>query len=135
MEKIIRFFEKDRYASFSDIELVEVTPGYAVAKVEITDKHMNAVNIVQGGLIFTLADFAFAAASNSYGQVAVSINSNISFFKSARSGVLTAEAKEIASNQKLASYDVDIFDEDRGLIAKFNGTVYIKKDRIDFEAQ
>ncbi|ADY55931.1 phenylacetic acid degradation-related protein [Syntrophobotulus glycolicus DSM 8271] len=133
MNKIIKFFEKDQFAAMCGIKLIEARPGYALARVNISEDHLNAVRIVQGGLIFTLADLAFAAAINSYGQVAVSISSNISYFKSARGGELLAEAKEVSVNQKLANYDIEIFDENKELIAKFNGTAYIKKEQIDFE--
>lgn len=133
MNSMISFFEKDRFAAFVGIKLVEVEPGYAVAKMEITDKHLNAVDVVQGGAIFTLADFAFAAASNSYGQVSLAINVNISFFRSSKGRILIAEAKEISANKKLASYNVDIFDENKELIARFNGMVYRKKDKIKLE--
>lgn len=124
--QIKEFLKKDRFAEYIGIELVEVKPGYALARVEITDKHLNAVNIVQGGVTFTLADFAFAAASNSHGKVAVGINVNISYFKSPKGKVLTAEAKEISANSKLASYDVGVYDEEKNLVAQFNGMVYIK---------
>lgn len=132
-EDISNFFKKDRFADFVGIKLVEVKPGYARACMTITDQHLNAVNIVQGGAIFTLADFAFAAASNSHGQVSLGINANISYFKPAKGKVLTAEAKEISASKKLANYNVDIFDEDMQIIARFTGMVYRKKDMIEFE--
>ena len=129
---LISYFEKDRFAAFIGIKLVEVKPGYAKANIEITDKHLNAVNIVQGGVIFTLADFAFAAASNSYGQVSLGINANISYFKPPRGRILIAEAKEISASKKIASYNVDIFDENMETIARFTGMVYRKKDKLQF---
>ena len=86
--------------AFVGIKLVEVKPGYAKANMEITDKHLNAVNIVQGGVIFTLADFAFEAASNSYGQVSLGINANISYFQPPKGKILIAEAKEISAIER-----------------------------------
>ncbi|MCR4441520.1 MAG: PaaI family thioesterase [Peptococcaceae bacterium] len=132
MNKIAKFFERDRFAAFAGIRLVEVEPGRAVAEMEISDNHLNAVDVVQGGAIFTLADFAFAAASNSHGQVALAINANISYFHPARGQKLTAEAKEVSASNKLASYNVDVFDDDKKLVARFSGMVYRKKDRIEF---
>jgi acyl-CoA thioesterase len=127
----MNYFEKDRFAAFVGIKLVEVKPGYAKANMEITDKHLNAANIVQGGVIFTLADFAFAAASNSYGQVSLGINANISYFQPPKGRILIAEAKEISANKKIASYNVDIVDENKEVIASFTGMVYRKKDKIE----
>lgn len=116
----------DRYAKLVDIKLVKIDLGYAVAQMEISEKHLNGVNIVQGGAIFTLADYAFAAAANSKGVVTLGINASISYFKSPKGKLLTAEAKEITSSKRICSYNVDIFDENNDLIARFNGTGYIK---------
>src|SRR5665647_891907 len=67
MENLKRFFKKDNFAANSGIELLEVSPGYAKARMDIGEKHLNALKTVQGGALFTLADLAFAAASNAYG--------------------------------------------------------------------
>lgn len=119
---MLHFFEKDKFAAFVGIKLVELKPGYAKASLEITDQHLNPVNMVHGGVMFTLADFTFGAAANSYGgQVSVALNANISYFKSPKGRILTAEAKEVSSNKKIAGYSIDIFDENKELIARFNG--------------
>lgn len=122
----IRAVENDRFAAYLGIEIVAVDDDYAVVKMKITDDHLNGINIVQGGVIFTLADFAFAVASNEKGLVTVGINANISYFKPPKGKLLTAEAKKISSSKKLCNYSVDIFDESKDLIARFNATGYIK---------
>jgi acyl-CoA thioesterase len=127
------YFEKDRFAAFVGINLIEVKPGYAKANLEISDKHLNAVNIVHGGVIFALADFAFAAASNSYGHVSLGINATISYFQPAKGKTLIAEAKEISASNKIANYNVDIYCEDEEIIARFTGMVYKKKDKLKFD--
>ncbi|KLU65808.1 MULTISPECIES: hotdog fold thioesterase [Desulfosporosinus] len=132
-KNIMKYLENDRFAALAGIKLVEVKPGYAKANMKITDDHLNAVNIVQGGAIFTLADFAFAAASNSYGQVSLGINANISFFRPPKGNILIAEAKELSSSKKIGNYNVDILDEDGEIIARFNGIVYKKKDEIKID--
>ncbi len=124
---IRKIMAQDRFASLAGIELLEAGEGRAKAKMKITDKHLNAVDTVQGGAIFTLADFAFAAASNSQGNIAVAINVSISFFKASNSGTLYAEAFEISRNNKIASYTVNITNEEGVNIAVFQGMVYIKK--------
>ena len=62
MEKVRQLLSKDRYARHSGIELVDVGPGTATVRMRIVDEHRNGVGMVHGGAIFTLADFAFAAA-------------------------------------------------------------------------
>ena len=128
---LMSYFEKDRFAAYIGIKLIEVKPGYAKANMEITDKHFNAANIIQGGVIFTLADFVFEAASNSYGQVSLGINANISYFQTSKGKMLIAEAKEISASKKIASYNVDIFNEYKETIARFTGMVYRKKDKLN----
>jgi acyl-CoA thioesterase len=92
--------------------------------------HLNSVGIAQGGAIFTLADYAFAAASNSHGTVAVGVNVSITYLKSVTTGVLTAEAREVGLNPKLASYTVNVTDEAGQLIAIFQGLVYRKSQPL-----
>jgi acyl-CoA thioesterase len=130
MQAIWDFFKRDRFAAHSGIELVEIAEGRAKARMAIQDCHRNGVDIVHGGAIFTLADLAFAAASNSYGTVAVAINASIWFVKAAREGTLYAEAREVSRNPKLAVYAIEVTDDAGELVAKFEGMVYRKKDPI-----
>ena len=135
MENIKQFFTQDRFAKHSGIELLSVSPGHAVAQMLIRPHHLNAVGTVQGGAIFTLADFAFAAASNAHGKLAVAINVSITFMKAASSGTLRAEAREVSVNPRLGSYTVNITDDQNPLIAVFQGLVYRKDQSHDFSAK
>jgi acyl-CoA thioesterase len=120
------FFKADRYAAFSGIELLEVERGRAKAKMPVREMHLNAVNVVQGGAIFTLADLAFAAAVNAYGNPAMSVETSIRYFRSVGSGTLFAEAKVVHLHRKLATFEVTITDQDEDLIALFTATAYRK---------
>lgn len=86
---------------------------------------------MHGGALFTLADFAFAAASNSRGQLALSINSSISIYQGARTGRLVAEARELRTSPKLASFAVEVRDVAGTLLASFQGIVYRKSVPLD----
>lgn len=131
MEIIKKLFKNDKFAEHNGIELVEVSEGSAKAKMEINENHLNGIGIVQGGAIFTLADFTFGAAANSYGSVAVAINVNISYMKSSKSGTLFAEAREISKNPKLGTYTIDVTDDNGEIIAIFQGMAYRKRDKIE----
>ena len=120
----------DQFVQHIGIELTEVSPGYAKAKMKIQKYHLNSVDIVQGGAIFTLADFTFAAASNSHGTVAVGISANIFYVKATSSGTLYAEGKEISKNPKLATYLIHVTDDKNEVVAIFQGMVYRKKDPL-----
>lgn len=125
-----KVFAADRYASLTGVEILEVSPGYCRARLVIEDKHLNGANIVQGGAIFTLADLAFAAASNSHGQLALAINVNISFLKAKADGTLYATATEVTQPKQLGAYDVLVTDENDEVIARFNGMAYRKKEKF-----
>ncbi len=132
MEKIKQFFKRDRLAEYIDIELIAVEEGAATAKMDVKEHHLNGIGTVQGGAIFTLADFTFAAAANSHGQVAVAINASISFVTAAI-GVetLTAKATETSRNPKISTYNVDVMNEEGEIIAIFQGMAYIKKHSVE----
>lgn len=125
-----KIFARDRYAALTGIEIDEAGPGYCKAHLVIEDKHMNGANVVQGGAIFTLADLAFAVASNSHGQLALAINVNISFLQSKKTGTLFATAREVKEPGRIGAYDVLVTDEQDDVIARFNGLVYRKKEKF-----
>jgi len=126
LEKVKTYFAHDRFAELTGIEIVAAGKGYCRARLDITDKHLNAAQVVQGGALFTLADLAFAVASNSHGQLALAINANISFLRGVSSGTIYAEATETCDPHRLGAYDVLITDAEHQIIARFNGMVYRK---------
>ena len=131
MDRIQKYFQQENFANISGMHLTEVSKGYAKAEMKIEKRHLNVLGTVHGGALFTFADMAFAAASNSHGTVAVAINCDISFVKAASEGYLYAEAKETSINPKIATYDVSIRDEKGDTIAIFNGMAYRKKDALE----
>lgn len=131
MQNLVEYFHKnDQFAKHVGIKLLSVAEGKAKAMMKVQKHHLNSVHVLHGGAIFTLADFVFAAASNSYGKVALSINANINFFKAIQSGVIYAKAEEISKSHKLATYSIRITGEDNVLIAEMQGTVYRKNDPL-----
>ncbi|TGC09400.1 PaaI family thioesterase [Methanolobus halotolerans] len=131
MDKIIKYFQQENFAKNSGMSLTEVSGGYAKVKMEIEKRHLNVLGTVHGGAIFTLADMAFAAASNSHGTVAVAINCDISFVKAVGEGHLIAEAKETSINPKISTYVVNVTNEKGDTIAIFNGMAYRKKYALE----
>lgn len=125
-----KVFGRDRFAALAGIEILEAGKGYCRASLSIEDKHLNAANLVQGGAIFTLADLAFAVASNSHGQLALAINAHIYYLNAVSAGTLYATATEVEPPKKLGNYDVLITDQDENIIAKFTGMVYRKTQII-----
>ena len=132
MKTVQAFFNRsDAFAHHNGMSITQVGEGYARAEMELQPYHLNAAQTVHGGALFTLADFAFAAASNARGQLALSINSSISIFKGAQRGKLVAEAREVSSSPRLASFEVSIRDESGTLLATFQGMVYRKSVSLE----
>ena len=129
---IDEFLQGDKFALLAGVELMETKSSYAKARMEIKPMHLNGSGVCQGGAIFTLADLAFAAATNSHARLTLSITSNINFFKSESKGYLYAEAREVFSHKRLASCEVNITNEAGDLIATFSGTGYRKDTELPF---
>lgn len=131
-EMLKRYLKRDLFAQHVGIELIGAHNGYAKTFLVIKEHHLNGVKRVHGGVIFTLADLAFAAASNSQGRVAVAINASIQFLRAPKGNVLFAEAREISCDHKLASYEITVTDETGEIISVFQGMVYRKKESTDY---
>jgi acyl-CoA thioesterase len=127
MPYLKQFLNDDKFALHAGIELLEVKSGAAKVRMEVKPFHINGVGLVHGGALFTLADFAFAAAANSHEEVAVAINASISYLKGVKAGTLYAEAEEISNSRKISTYSIKITDTSGQLIAMFQGMAY-KKD-------
>ena len=131
MQELMEFFSReDKFARHAGIELVEAGPGRAKASMKIEPFHFNGAGTVHGGAIFTLADFAFAVASNSHGAMAMGISTSVNFVKAATGGTLHAEATEQSKGPKLASYSVMVTDDAGDVVAVFQGMAYRKKEPI-----
>lgn len=129
-ESLKRFFKRDVFCNFVGIDLVEVFDGRAKAVLLIRDEHLNGIGIVHGGVIYTLADLAFAAAANSRGRVSVAANASVTFLRSPKGRHLTAEAWEISSSRTLASYTVHVTDETGELLAVVQGLAHRRPESV-----
>jgi acyl-CoA thioesterase len=125
-ELIAKVFERDQFARANGMRVVRVRPGFAQTEMTVEPRHLNSVGVLQGGALFTLADLAFAVASNSHGVVALACQADMTWFQAVTSGKLTATAEEIARTRKLSTCVVRIADESGELVAQFKGLAYIK---------
>jgi len=130
MSDLRTFFGGDLFAARNGVELLEVVEGRALARLTVSGEHLNAAGVVQGGAVFTLADFAFAAASGSRGNVALAIEAHVTFLRAVREGVLLAEAREESGSRRLSTCTVRVTDEGGALVALFTGTAYRKDDPL-----
>jgi acyl-CoA thioesterase len=113
----------DAAASLLGIRLEEVKPGYARMRMVVTPDHANGHAICHGGMIFALADTAFAHACNSRNVATVAAGADISFLSPAQVGEeLEAVAIERALGGRTGLYDIEVVEaESRRKIALFRG--------------
>jgi acyl-CoA thioesterase len=111
----------DRASRSLGIELVEYGPGRATARMTVSPDMVNGHDIAHGGLIFALADTAFACACNSWGPPTVAAGCDIVFVAPARLGdTLHAYAQARTRFGRNGIYDVSVRRGD-DVIAEFRG--------------
>ena len=115
-EKIRCFLnENDLFCKNNSMSITRVGKGCAFGELDaVHETHANGGNVVQGGALYTLADFVFAAASCSYGKMAVTMNADISFVRPGKMGRITAEAREINRGSRTGLYEVNVCQAESG---------------------
>ncbi len=122
---IERMLEKDAFSQWLGIEILEIEKGYCKVSMTVRAEMTNGFKIAHGGISYSLADSAFAFASNSHGIQSVSLETSISHLKKILHGdQLTAIAKEINLTRKTGLYQIEIKNQKDELVAQFKGIVY-----------
>ncbi len=111
IDAVRAFFEKDRFAMSIGCRIEQAAKDYAKCTLSVEDRHLNAAGLVQGGVTFTLGDFAFAVAANSSGRCTVSMDTAISHTHAARGKCLFAEAQKLTETRQVVFYRVRVYDE------------------------
>jgi len=115
-------FAEDRASRELGIAVEVSNAGSASARMEVTERMINGLNVCHGGYVFTLADTAFAFACNGYDQVTFAAGASIQFVRSARLGdALLAEAREQHRGRSSGTYDVRVTNQEGKLVALFRG--------------
>lgn len=121
--------QNDAFARFLGAEVTLLALGHSRAALTVTEQMTNFHGSTHGGVIFALGDMAFAAASNSRGQVAVAMNVSICFLNPSKVGDrLVAEARECHLGGRTGLYEITVVETTSGaLIARSQDLVYRKK--------
>ena len=120
----------DRFCRYNEMRIDVIRPGYAEAVMEITENKLNGLGIAQGGAIFTLADHAFAGASNAAGFRTVAFTSNISFIRPGTGRRLRAVATEVSRGRRTGVYSVQVFNDDGKVVAHGTTTGFISEEKL-----
>lgn len=111
----------DAYAAMTGLEVLHVEPGRVDVRMPVTPGILNGHGNVHGGALFTLADYAAAAASNMLGTATMATNGSISYLRAVRGGHVLAKARTVKDGQRMKFQVVELFDEQDRLVAVFQG--------------
>ena len=115
-------WESDKASQALGIEIKVQEPGAAIAAMKIREDMINGFGVCHGGLIFSLADSAFAFACNGYNEQTVAASGHIEFIRPAVLGdELTASATEDYRGRKNGHYTIAVQNQDQELVALFRG--------------
>jgi len=120
-----QMYGRDRAAQALGITVEAIGPGSAVCRMGVRDDMLNGHATCHGGLIFTLADTAFAYACNAGNRATVALTCQVTFIAPARQGdVLSASAHEQSRTGRTGVYDVEVRRADGRVVALFRGQAY-----------
>ncbi|MBQ4639699.1 MAG: PaaI family thioesterase [Clostridia bacterium] len=124
IEEARTYFAGDLFAMQAGVHLDEMWDEGCVCSMPVSDMHKNAAGGVMGGAIFTLADFAFAVASNNRHRTTVAQQVSVNFLSGTRGSRLIARAQCKKDGKTTCVYNIDIMDNLGRDIAQFIGTGY-----------
>ncbi len=115
-------FTKDTATVGLGIMIQTIAPGHAVLTMQVRPDMLNGHGICHGGFTFTLADSAFAFACNTYNQLTVAQQNQITYLAPGKLGeTLTATAIEVSKSGRSGTYDVTVTGNDGRTVALFRG--------------
>ena len=127
-EIIKLMMSKDAFSTWMNIQVNAIEKGSCSLSCVIKGEMLNGFSIAHGGIAYSLADSTLAFAANSYGYQSFSIETSISHLvKVKKEDTLMSISKEIHRGKKTALYHIEIFNQNKELIALMKGTVYISK--------
>ena len=127
LEEVRELFRKDRFATENGMVIDEIGEDYAKCSVILNERHMNAMGGVMGGVHFTLADFAFAVASNVRHMGTVALSTDISFIGAVKGRKLTAEATLVKDGRTVCCYRIQVKDDLGNIAAEIKTVGYHKE--------
>ncbi|MDD5669669.1 MAG: hotdog fold thioesterase [Candidatus Omnitrophica bacterium] len=121
---------QDHFARYLGMEIIETGNYSAGVRLKIRPEFLNGMKVVNGGVMFSLVDYAFALAANSGSEDGVAVNCNIQFIKPGFEGdVLEANVEEVSRSRKLGIYTGQVRNQKKEIIACFQATAYFKKPK------
>jgi acyl-CoA thioesterase len=115
----------DALSRWLGLAVIEVAPRRSTCRMTVRPEMVNGFGVAHGGIVFSLADSAFAFACNTHGTVTVAVDNNITYPAAIHPGdILTAVAEEEAASNRLGYYRVVVTNQAGAVVALFKGTAY-----------
>ena len=123
VEELKALARDEPIASFLNMQLLELSPGYARVSIRVKPEHLNFNNFIFGGIVMAVADQAFGYAVNSVRRPNIASQFNIHFIAAAKVGdELIAEGRVVKSGRKVSIAEMTVTNQEGKLIAKATGT-------------
>lgn len=119
-EKLIKIRnEKNAFANHIGLKLTKISEGYAETETLVEEYHLNPINSVQGGVLFTIADVTGGGAAASHGYHITTIDGSIHYLRPGLNTTkLIGKARELKAGKNILVYDVSIEDQDGVVLAE-----------------
>jgi acyl-CoA thioesterase len=122
---LAKMLETDAYSRWLGIETVAASPGRSTIRMTVRPEMVNGFGISHGGIVYGLADSAFAFAVNSHGDITVAVDCTMSYPAAVMVGdTLTAAAVEQSSTRRLAFCEVTVRNQHDVVVGYFRGTAF-----------
>lgn len=119
---IAALYAGDAASQALGMEIIETGVGRAAVRMTVREDMLNGHRLCHGGLVFSLADSAFAFACNSHGESALAATASIDFLLPAKAGdTLTARALEVWRGGRSGITEVTVTNQDGARVALFRG--------------
>jgi acyl-CoA thioesterase len=113
------------------MELLAIAPGHARLSMKVTANMLNSQGVCHGGMLFALADSAFAYSCNSRNQATVASACNIDFLRPVQEGdQIIATASERSLGGRTGVYDIVLTNQREETVALFRGKSYRLKAHV-----
>ncbi len=115
--------EKEPIGAFFGMKLLDLSPGHARVSMKLRSEYLTFNGFIFGGIITSIADQAFACATNSMGRPSIATQFNVHFIAAATPGdELTAEGKVLRKGRRVDVCEIAVTNQDGKLIARATGT-------------
>ena len=112
IDELREFFKADLFAMEQGITIDRVSENEAECSMKLKPVHRNAAGGIQGGVLFTLADFTFAVLANSKGINTVSLGNTIQYLSTPKGDSIRAVAETVKDGRAIISCEVRVYDKD-----------------------